>query len=126
MLVREEIHILNWDEQVNDLLRVYADTSVIGGVFDDEFSEPSRLFFKQVRSGYFILVTSDLVNKELQNAPMQVKEFFREILFQCEIAEITTETLNLQQAYIDAGILSKKFYDDALHVALSTQQVVMV
>lgn len=26
-------------------LRVYADTSVFGGVFDAEFEEPSRKFF---------------------------------------------------------------------------------
>jgi len=29
-------------------LRVYADTSVFGGVFDDEFAEASRAFFDQV------------------------------------------------------------------------------
>lgn len=38
-------------------LRVYADTSVFGGCFDDEFAEASRTFFDQVKSGRFVLAT---------------------------------------------------------------------
>jgi len=32
-------------------IRVYADTSVFGGIYDEEFKEPSRTFFEQVKSG---------------------------------------------------------------------------
>ena len=32
-------------------IRVYADTSVCGGVFDDEFATPSRAFFEQIDFG---------------------------------------------------------------------------
>jgi len=35
------------------IIRVYADTSVIGGIFDEEFKEPSRTFFEQVKNGQF-------------------------------------------------------------------------
>jgi hypothetical protein len=35
------------------LQTVYTDTSVIGGVFDDEFSMPSREFFDLVQQGRF-------------------------------------------------------------------------
>ena len=31
-------------------IRVYADTSVFGGVFDAEFEEPSRAFFNAVNA----------------------------------------------------------------------------
>jgi hypothetical protein len=31
------------------MIRVYADTSVFGGVFDDEFREESLTFFELVR-----------------------------------------------------------------------------
>jgi len=37
-----------------------------------------------------------------------------------DIAEVTAEALKLQQAYVDAGILSEKYSTDALHVALAT------
>jgi len=30
-------------------IRVYADTSVFGGILDEEFSEASRLFFEQTK-----------------------------------------------------------------------------
>ena len=39
-------------------IRVYADTAVYGGVFDDEYSKASRLFFDDVIAGKFRLVIS--------------------------------------------------------------------
>ncbi|MBN1291354.1 MAG: type II toxin-antitoxin system VapC family toxin [Candidatus Latescibacteria bacterium] len=102
------------------VIRIYADTSVFGGVFDDEFSDTSTLFFQQVRSGRFILVTSEVVNQELSSAPSQVKHFFDDILPYTEITDITIEALKLQKAYIKEGIVSENFLSDALHVALST------
>ena len=39
-------------------ISVYADTSVFGGVFDDEFSGPSKTFVEAVVAGRFTLVTS--------------------------------------------------------------------
>lgn len=35
-------------------IKVYADTSVYGGVFDEEFAEPSKIFFEQVRWVFLI------------------------------------------------------------------------
>nr|VFJ74249.1 MAG: hypothetical protein BECKFW1821C_GA0114237_10603 [Candidatus Kentron sp. FW] len=35
-------------------MKVYADTSVFGGVFDEEFAEDSRRFFYDPRVGRFI------------------------------------------------------------------------
>lgn len=105
---------------MSNAIRIYADTSVYGGVFDDEFSGVSKLFFDQVHSGRFTLVTSDVVSQELQIAPMKVQELFREFLLGSEIVEITDDALKLQQAYIEAGIVPQKSYGDAMHVALST------
>jgi hypothetical protein len=42
------------------------------------------------------------------------------MLINAEIADVTTDALQLRQAYIDAGILSPQWSDDALHVALAT------
>ncbi len=38
--------------------RIYCDTSVFGGVYDDLFFEASRRFFELVREGSLILVIS--------------------------------------------------------------------
>ena len=55
-------------------LRLYADTSVFGGCFDDEFSADSRILFDEIRAGRFILVMSATTLRELQQAPPEVRE----------------------------------------------------
>ncbi len=101
-------------------IRIYADTSVFGGVFDAEFEEPSRAFFAAIKAERFVLVSSELVRQEIQAAPQRVQELFGDVLPAAEITEVTAEALKLQEAYTEAGILSEKHSTDALHVALAT------
>ncbi len=101
-------------------IRVYADTSVFGGVYDTEFDTPSRIFFDQVKSGRFSLVISAVVQDEIETAPKQVKDFFDEMLSFAEITDIAEEAIELQHAYLQNNIVSSKYSDDALHVALAT------
>ncbi|MBA7690642.1 hypothetical protein ES703_99173 [subsurface metagenome] len=107
-------------ETPNITVRIYADTSVFGGVFDEEFEGPSKAFFDTIKKARFLLVTSELVRQEIQAGPKSVQELFSNILPIVDIAEVTAEALKLQQAYVDAGILSEKYSTDALHVALAT------
>jgi hypothetical protein len=101
-------------------LRVYADTSVFGGVFDDEFRVPSEEFFEEIRKGRFALVTSAVVQAEIDPAPDQVKQLFDETLAVAELIDVTEEALRLRDAYLGAKIILAKYSDDALHVALAT------
>ncbi len=73
-------------------IRVYADTSVYGGVFDEEYAEPSRVFFEQVRGGRFHLIISPLVHDEVEDGPPTVRAFFRDIRQFSEPCEITDWT----------------------------------
>lgn len=54
-------------------IRVYADTSVFGGVFDTEFQEASKVFFNAVRETRFVLVSSELVRQEIQAGTKRVR-----------------------------------------------------
>ncbi len=101
-------------------VRIYADTSVFGGVFDEEFAEPSKAFFQEVRENRFALVTSAVVQAELEPAPEEVRNFFEDNLDVAEVAEVTDEVLILRDAYLESGIVSTKYSDDALHVALAS------
>ena len=101
-------------------LRVYVDTCVFGGAFDREFQVATRRFFDEVRTGSFHLTVSALVQDELNEAPMQVSDLFAEMLEWTTVAPISADALDLQQAYMDAGILMPKWADDALHVAMAT------
>jgi len=87
---------------------------------DEEFRDHSRAFFEQVRQGRFALVVSAVVQDELAGAPQEVRTLFERLLPVSEIVDVTSEVIALQQAYLDAGILTPKWQDDALHVALAT------
>jgi predicted nucleic acid-binding protein len=102
------------------IIRVYADTSVIGGVFDEEFKQPTLRFFDQVEDGQFALVTSAIVQDEIALAPTEVRNFFDEMLRFSDVAEVSEDALELRNAYLHAGIVSPKYSDDALHVAVAT------
>jgi predicted nucleic acid-binding protein len=99
---------------------VYADTSVYGGVYDDDFSKASTSFFDAVRRGSFQLVLSEIVHRELSFAPVQVQELFQEMLPLAFLIPVSEQAVNLQQSYIKEGIVTNKSLDDALHVALAT------
>ena len=101
-------------------MRIYADTSVFGGVFDDEFALPSRTFFEQVRRGRFQLISSVLVRDELQEAPKRVRDLFGKMVDRMDISEISEEGVDLQIAYLGAGIVGEGATADALHVAMAT------
>ncbi|MEX0982620.1 MAG: hypothetical protein WD577_03190 [Bacteroidales bacterium] len=60
-------------------LKVYIDTSVIGGYFDDEFNVDTKLFFDEILHGEYNLVISDLTERELVNAPERVRNLFRDL-----------------------------------------------
>jgi hypothetical protein len=101
-------------------IRVYADTSVFGGVHDAEFDTPSQTFFDQVKNGRFSLVISAVVQDEMENAPENVHTFFDEMLKFAEITDVSEEAIELQEAYLQTNIVSPKYADDTLHVALAT------
>lgn len=56
--------------------RVYIDTSVIGGYFDTEFMEWTKLLFHDFQTGKRIAVVSDITLDELADAPQRVRDNF--------------------------------------------------
>jgi len=104
------------------LLRVYVDTSVFGGYFDTEFADPSKKFFKEVFDKRLILLLSEILITEIESAPVKVKNLLKQTL-QTENHErliLSPEIMELQKAYLKAGVVTRKYADDALHVAQAT------
>ena len=101
-------------------MKIYTDTSVFGGVFDDEFSGSSKEFFAQVDLGRFKVVVSAVVKAEISSAPETVQGLFNQVLAKAGIVEVTQEVLALREAYLNAGVVTPKSTDDATHVALAT------
>ena len=57
-------------------MKIYIDSSVIGGMFDVEFSDVTHLFFSQAKDNNFNIVVSTVIEKEIEGAPKRVKDFF--------------------------------------------------
>ncbi len=95
-------------------MRIYADTSVFGGMFDKEFSKPSKQFFDEVESGRFILVTSAVVEAEIEPAPDNIRQLFNKYADFAEITDISEEALELQLSYIKSGVVTEKSLDDII------------
>jgi len=55
-------------------MRIYIDTSVVGGFYDEEFEEYTIAFFQKVEKGEIILVVSELMRAELLRAPERVRD----------------------------------------------------
>lgn len=109
-------------EVVRGKLRVYADTSVIGGCLDEEFSGPSWRLVERCMRGEATLVVSDLTLDELQQAPkpvQQVLERLREADATEEIP-VTEQAKELAERYIESGAIGGSMRSDAQHIAVAT------
>ena len=102
-------------------MKFYIDTSVFGGYYDPEFSADTIKFFEQIFTEQVKIVYSYLIEKELEGAPTRVRELVGKIPTESlEIVTLDEEAIKLAAAYVQAGALSKKFEDDAIHIALAT------
>ena len=101
--------------------RIYTDTSVIGGCFDEEFAEASRRLLNTFKTGEAIIVVSDLTLLELQDAPSRVRAALEDIpLAHREDVELMEEAATLAEHYIAAGVVVETKRVDAQHIALAT------
>lgn len=103
------------------VLRIYIDTSVVGGCFDDNFSRWSNRLVADFQSRRYMPVISAVVATELELAPEAVRAKFDEILqLEPEFLELTEEATALARVYFEHGALPLKFQNDLLHIALAT------
>ncbi len=102
-------------------LRIYVDTSVIGGCEDDEFREASRRLIERCARGEVTLVVSAVTAEELRRAPSRVRGVLPSIDPEhLERVEITPEVEALANRYIECGALGEAMRADALHIAIAT------
>lgn len=102
-------------------IKTYVDTSVFGGVHDEEFASPSSCFFEQASAGKYLILVSEITLDELATAPVDVRKVIEE-LPSSTVQEVSVEpeAFELAETYIERGALSRKWVDDAIHVAVAT------
>ena len=101
--------------------RIYIDTSVFGGYFDEEFSEHTIPLFDRLKNNEFTLLFSSVTQDELENAPDKVKELVKSIKTDStEFLDTTDEAVDLATEYITEKVVGQTSYADCLHIALAT------
>ncbi|SRR3989339_1429859 len=100
--------------------RIYMDTSVIGGVFDDEFSHHSKLLFSEFKKGLYIPVVSEVTLIELEGAPPEVRAHLKSYEDLIEHIPVTEEASDLAKYYVFEGKMPFSQRTDALHIAIAT------
>ena len=101
--------------------RIYIDTSVVGGYFDEEFKEATMKLFARLDNNEIIFVVSDLLDLELINAPQQVREHLLKYSpNKFQRVELTEEAITLADAYINEKVVGKTSLEDCRHIALAT------
>jgi hypothetical protein len=101
--------------------RIYIDTSVVGGYFDEEFKEATTMLFHRLEIGKVKFVVSDLLDLELINAPTPVRELLFRYPMDCfERVELTEEAVKLADRYVEEKVVGKSSIEDCRHIAMAT------
>ena len=103
------------------VIRVYIDTSIVGGYFDDEFSSDTQALFERLNNKEIIFIISSVLEQELQKAPDNVRKLLAHYDKTCfEYVKLTKEAIELANKYVAEKIVKKTSMEDCLHIALAT------
>lgn len=101
--------------------RIYIDTSVVGGYFDDEFKEATNQLFLRLERKEIVFVISDLLDLELIEAPEHVRELLQKYpQDNFERVSLTAEGLKLADTYVLEKVVGQTSIEDCRHIALAT------
>jgi hypothetical protein len=101
--------------------RIYIDTSIVGGYFDDEFKEDTQSLFERVRNKEVIFIISSVLKQELSKAPENVKTLLDSYPEECfEYVPLTEDMVELADRYIVEKVVGKTSLEDCRHIAIAT------
>jgi predicted nucleic acid-binding protein len=102
--------------------RIYVDSSVVSGMFDtNDHPEKTAPFWNTVEKGKIKIVISDVLEQEIADAPIHVRDFFASLPeYQIERVVSTDESDSLAEQYITAGIATQTRLNDCKHVAIAS------
>jgi predicted nucleic acid-binding protein len=103
---------------VSKKISLYLDTSVIGGYFDKEFEQDTRLLFENIKDGKYDAFISSSVMEELKKAPEKVRNILNEINY--ILIKVPVECEALADEYIKEGVVGAANREDCIHIATAT------
>ena len=105
-------------------VKVYLDTSVPSAYFDSREKERQRItqkWWKEILFNRYEVYISELVDAELRDTKDELKR--KELLGlvkNIKRLEITEEAEELAKIYMESGIISEEYDEDAIHLAIAT------
>lgn len=101
--------------------KVYIDTSVIGGYFDEEFEEATKLLFVRFANKEFDVFFSEVNETELSLAPKHIQDLKNLIPEECyKYLELNAEAKELAETYVNEKVLTQSSLNDAFHIAIAS------
>jgi hypothetical protein len=101
--------------------RIYVDTSVLGGCFDDEFARWSNQLIEDFRRGRFVALLSAVTAAGVEQAPPTVRQIHDDLIAMgSQVLTVSQEAFELLNGYRKRKILGNKFQNDMLHIAVAT------
>ena len=102
-------------------LRMYVDTAVVGGKFDNVHAFATQAFWDAVEKGDIVVLASDVLEEEVERSPQHIRDFFDGLpASQVERMISTDESDALANRYLAANVVGKESLNDCKHVALAT------
>ena len=101
--------------------KIYIDTSVVGGFFDEEFKDATQRLFGRLEKDEVRFIISDLLELELIQAPRHVSDLL--LMYPAdrfERIELTQEIMDLADKYISEKVVGRTSLEDCRHIALAT------
>ncbi len=105
-------------------IKYYLETSVFNFVFADD--EPAKKkvterFFDQVGKIDGEIYISEVVTKEIERAPEDIRNKLFSLIEKCKpsLIYLDEEVEAVAEKYIQEGIIPLKYRDDALHIAVA-------
>ena len=101
--------------------RIYIDTSVVGGYFDNIFEEATRRLFDRIVNCDFDVYFSEVNETELSLAPQHVRNLVLLVPKECyKYVELNEEAAALAQLYLKDKALGQASLNDAYHIAIAS------
>jgi len=105
-------------------MKIYLETSVINFLFAEDAPEKMKItreFFNVIQQ-YEVFI-SDIVLLEIEQAAEQKTELLSNVInkYKMRALESSEQVENLARVYVEEGIIPKKYYNDALHIAIATK-----
>lgn len=101
--------------------RIYLDTSVFGGYFDEEFEEFTKPLFERIERGEFKILLSAVLQRELEPAPEKILNLIYRLKSEyTELLREDNEAVELATEYITEKVVGLTSFADCMHIALAT------